>query len=70
MSGKNHKMVDGRLLQMDKRYSDLKQSQKEKINIWINDEIRTFYKEQGVLPRKPEQFQLIPWIPATHNYVD
>lgn len=59
MSRKNHKMVNGRLLQMDKRYSNLKQSQKEKINIWINDEIRTFYKEQGVLPRKPEQFQLV-----------
>ena len=59
MSRKNHKMVDGRLLQMDKRYSNLKQSQKEKINIWINEEIRSFYKEQGILPRKPEQFQLV-----------
>lgn len=59
MSRKNHKMVDGRLLQMDKRYSNLKQSQKEKLNIWINDEIRIFYKEQGVLPRKLEQFQLV-----------
>ena len=59
MSGKNHKMVDGRLLQMDKRYSNLKQSQKEKINIWINEEIRSFYKEQGILPRKQEQFQLV-----------
>ena len=59
MSRKNHKMVDGRLLQMDKRYSNLKQSQKEKINIWINEEIRAFYKEQGVLPRKPEQFQVV-----------
>ena len=59
MSRKNHKMVDGRLLQMDKRYSNLKQGQKEKINIWINEEIRSFYKEQGILPRKSEQFQLV-----------
>lgn len=59
MSRKNHKMVDGRLLQMDKRYSNLKQGQKEKINIWINEEIRSFYKKQGILPRKPEQFQLV-----------
>ncbi len=59
MSRKNHKMVDGRLLQIDKRYSNLKQSQKGKINLWITEEIRTFYKEQGALPRKPEQFQLV-----------
>ncbi len=59
MSRKNHKMVDGHLLQMDKRYSNLKQGQKEKINIWINEEIRSFYKEQGILPRKSEQFQLV-----------
>lgn len=58
MSGKNHKMVDGRLHQMDKRYSNLKQSQK-KINIWINEEIRTFYKDQKVFPHKSEQFQLV-----------
>ena len=59
MSRKNHKMVDGRLLQMDKRYSNLKQSQKEKIHIWLNEEIRAFYKEHGDLPRKPEQFQIV-----------
>ena len=52
-------MVNGRLLQMDKRYSNLKQGQKEKINIWINEEIRSFYKEGGILPRKQEQFQLV-----------
>ena len=59
MSRKNHKMVDVRLLQMDKRYSNLKQGQKEKIDIWINEEIRSFYKEQGILPREPEQLQLV-----------
>lgn len=59
MSGKNHKMVDGRLHQMDKRYSNLKQSQKEKINIWVNEEIRTFYKDQKVFQHKSEQFQLV-----------
>lgn len=39
MSRKNHKMVDGRLLQTDKKYSNLKMAQKEKINKWINEEI-------------------------------
>ena len=39
MSRKNHKMVDGRLLQTDKKYSNLKIAPKEKINKWINEEI-------------------------------
>lgn len=59
MSGKNHKMVDGRLLQTDKKYSNLKMGQKEKINIWLNEEIRRYYKETGMLPRKEAGFQLV-----------
>ena len=31
MSRKNHKMIDGRLLQTNKKYSQLKIKQKEKI---------------------------------------
>ena len=30
-----HKMVDGRLLQMNKNYGQLKQKQKEKISEWM-----------------------------------
>ena len=30
-----HKMVDGRLLQMDKSFGQLKQKQKEKISEWM-----------------------------------
>ena len=56
MSRKNHQWIDHQFLQMDKRYSNLKQKQKEKISIWINEEIRLFYKEKKVLPRKSEQF--------------
>lgn len=56
MSRKNHQWVDHQLLQMDKQYKNLKQKQREKISIWINEEIRSFYKEKKVLPRKPEQF--------------
>ena len=59
MSGKNHKMVDGKLLQTDKKYSNLKMRQKEKINIWLNEEIRRYYKETGMLPRKEAAFQLV-----------
>lgn len=59
MSRKNHKMVDGRLLQTDKKYSNLKMKQKENINIWIVKEIRDFYKNYGVMPRKESDFQMV-----------
>ena len=59
MSRKNHKMVDGRLLQTDKKYSNLKMAQKEKINRWINEEICRYYKETGILPRKDKEFQTV-----------
>ena len=56
MSRKNHKLIDGRLLQTDKKYSNLKMKQKEKINLWINEEIRAYYERNGNFPRKPEAF--------------
>lgn len=59
MSRKNHKMVDGKLLQTDKKYSNLKMKQKEKINLWIGQEIRSYYKENGRMPRKEHEFQIV-----------
>lgn len=38
MSRKNHKIVDGRLLQTDKRFSALKGKQQEKICLWLKTE--------------------------------
>lgn len=38
MSQKNHKMINGRLLQMNKPFSQLKQKQKEKIQEWLYQE--------------------------------
>lgn len=38
MSRKNHKIIDGRLLQTDKRFSDLKMAQREKIALWLKAE--------------------------------
>ena len=35
-----HRMVDGRLLQMNKRYGQLKQKQKEKISGWMYEAFR------------------------------
>lgn len=59
MSRKNHRMVDGKLLQTDKKYSNLKMKQKENINIWIGQEIRAYYKEHGRMPRKEQEFQIV-----------
>lgn len=59
MSRKNHKMIDGKLLQTDKKYSNLKMKQKENINLWIAEEIRAYYKLNGKMPRKEHEFQII-----------
>ena len=52
-------MVDGKLLQIDKKYSNLKMKQKENINLWIGQEITSYYKENGRMPRKEHEFQLV-----------
>ena len=43
MSRKNHKMIDGRLLQTNKKYSQLKMKQKEKIAEWMFQATRDYY---------------------------
>ena len=50
MSRKNHKMIDGRLLQTDKKFSQLKEKQKEKINGWLYTEYKRVYDRTGNLP--------------------
>ena len=50
MSRKNHEMVDGRLLQTDKPFSQLKQSQKEKISEWLYQEYAAAYQAIGLPP--------------------
>ena len=44
-------MVDGRLLQTDKKYSSLRQSQKERIAQWMYIEFRSFMLENDRLPK-------------------
>lgn len=39
----NHKMIDGRLLQTNKKYSQLKMKQKEKIAEWMFQATRDYY---------------------------
>lgn len=40
---KNHEMVDGKLLQTNKKYSQLKQKQKDKIAVWMYEETRNMF---------------------------
>ena len=50
MSRKNHKVVDGRLIQTDKCFSALKNKQKEKINGWLFNEYSKIYDKIGLPP--------------------
>lgn len=50
MSRKNHKMIDGKLLQTDKKYSNLKLKQKEKIAEWMYLETKAYYEKNYTFP--------------------
>ena len=50
MSRKNHQMVDGKLLQTDKKFSQLKEKQKTKINGWLYAEYKKVYDQAGKPP--------------------
>ncbi len=45
MSQKNHKMTDGKLLQTDKKYVQLKLKQKEKIAEWMFQQPETIIQK-------------------------
>ena len=47
---KNHEWVDGQLLQTNKKYSQLKQSQKEKIHGWMYKAYKQFYLDHNRFP--------------------
>lgn len=59
MSKKIHRLVDGRLLQMNKRYSDLKLLQKEKISQWLYEEYRNMRLSTGRAPGKSQDAELL-----------
>ena len=50
MSQKNHKMTDGKLLQTDKKYAQLKLKQKEKIAEWMFQVTRDYYTKNYTFP--------------------
>ena len=43
---KNHEWVDGQLLQTNKKYSHLKQAQKDKIHRWMYHAYKQFFLDQ------------------------
>lgn len=62
MSQKNHKMVNGRLLQTDKKFSDLKEKQKTKIAEWIYEAYRKCYVESGKIPTKKNDSEILSYV--------
>lgn len=56
---KNHEWVDGKLLQTDKKYSHLKQQQKERIYQWMYDAYKAAYKRSGNYPDDKEDDRIV-----------
>ncbi len=59
MSAKNHQMVNGRLLQTDKKFSALKEKQKIKIAEWFYEAYRKCYLELGKIPTKKNDSEIL-----------
>lgn len=59
MSLKNHQMVNGRLPQTDKRFSALKQTQKEKINSWLFETYQECFLRNGKEPDKKQHDEIV-----------
>lgn len=57
---KTHQRINGQLLQMNKRFSDLKNAQKEKITEWLYQEYCDAYAERDMPPdtRRDEKILL------------
>ena len=59
MSRKNHQMINGRLLQTDKKFSALKEKQKIRIAEWIYEAYRKCYVESGRIPTKKNDCEIL-----------
>lgn len=59
MSRKNHKRVNGRLLQMDKQFSDLKERQKSRIAEWLYMAYREACLRTGREPDKKADREIL-----------
>ena len=56
---KNHKLIDGRLLQTNKKFSQLKESQRNLIAGWLYEECLAFFKETKKFPTSKNEKESI-----------
>ena len=56
---KNHEWVNGKLLQTNKKYSQLKLKQKEKIHEWMYAAFRDSFRRTGKFPGKKEDDEIL-----------
>ena len=56
---KNHILAEGKLLQTNKKFSHLKDSQKEKINGWLYEEYSSLWKECGKEPGQSQKETIV-----------
>ena len=56
---KNHEWVDGKLLQTNKKYSHLKQKQKDKIYQWMYEAFKHNYDRTGRYPGRKEDDEIL-----------
>lgn len=59
MSRKNHKIINGRLLQTNKSFSQLKQKQKEKISEWLYQQYAHIYDKVGKPPNSKRNIEIL-----------
>lgn len=52
---KNHILVTGKLLQTNKKFSQLKASQKDRISEWLYEAYASFAKEDGTLLKNDKE---------------
>lgn len=56
---KTHRMVEGKLLQMNKQFSSLKERQKVKIAEWMYTTYRESYQKDGQVPGKWNEREIL-----------
>lgn len=56
---KNHQIVNGKLLQMNKKFDQLKEHQRVKIAEWLYKAYRDIHTEQNRVPNREDDAQII-----------
>lgn len=56
---KNHQIVNGKLLQMNKKFDLLKEHQRVKIAEWLYEAYRGIHTEQNRVPNREDDAQII-----------